>query len=554
MRTNLPITQVEYVMKDGESIVSKTDLKGKITYINPYFIEVSGFDEEELIGAPHNLVRHPDMPPEAYADLWTTLKAGRPWTGMVKNRRKNGDYYWVKANVVPIRENGRVSGYMSVRTKPERADIDAAEEIYRKFRSNKAKGLKIEQGAVVRTGVTGKIAALADMALSRQIGGSMLMLLALFIAASMLPGAYGAAALVTGLAMICFTWFSLHRAMVAPLRQATDIVYALAGGDLQYQFTANGKGDMGQLLRGLGQMNVNLKSILRDVQINVEAIRVGTSEIAAGNLELSGRTESQAANLEETAASMEEFASTVKENAANAVQADKLAVSATQVAAKGGEVVAKVGATMKDISSSAGRIVEIISMIDGIAFQTNILALNAAVEAARAGDQGRGFAVVATEVRNLAQRSATAASEIKKLIGASVDSIKAGSILVDETGRTMNEIVGSVQQVMSIMEEITLATKEQSTGIDQVNQAVMQMDEVTQQNAAMVEEAASAAASLAEQTIRLAQAVSVFQIGAVAPAYAPNRAVPARAASAIAAPRPSAVKHLPSRTKHLLVA
>ncbi|WP_231502059.1 PAS domain-containing protein [Herbaspirillum sp. RV1423] len=157
MRVNLPVTQVEYVMKDGESIVSKTDLKGRITYVNPYFIEASGFEEAELIGSPHNMVRHPDMPPEAYADLWATLKAGRPWTGMVKNRRKNGDFYWVKANVTPIRENGRVAGYMSVRTKPERGDILAAEDIYARFRRNQAKGLAIEQGAAVRKGIVSRL-------------------------------------------------------------------------------------------------------------------------------------------------------------------------------------------------------------------------------------------------------------------------------------------------------------------------------------------------------------------------------------------------------------
>ncbi|MES2102436.1 MAG: methyl-accepting chemotaxis protein [Pseudomonadota bacterium] len=550
MRTNLPITQIEYVMKDGESIVSKTDLKGKITYVNPYFIEASGFDEAELVGAPHNLIRHPDMTQEAYADLWTTLKAGRPWTGIVKNRRKNGDYYWVKANVVPIRENGRVSGYMSVRTKPEHADVKAAEDIYRKFRQNQARGLKIEQGSVVRTGLSGSIAAMTKLPLSVQIGASMSMLLVLFIAVSLLPDSFAAFTITAGVALTCLTWFTLHRAIVQPLRLATEIVQALAGGDLQCKFAADGKGDMGQLLLGLAQMNVNLKSIIRDVQINVEAIRIGTAEIAAGNLDLSERTESQAASLEETAASMDQFASTVKGNAANAIQADKLATTASCVVAKGGEAVARVGATMEEISGSAERIAEIISVIDGIAFQTNILALNAAVEAALAGEKGRGFAVVAGEVRHLAQRSASAANDIKKLIAASRDSIKAGSVLVDETGRTMSDIVSSVQEVTDIMAEITIASKEQSTGIDQVNQAVSHMDEVTQQNAAMVEEAASAAASLAEQTVRLSQAVSVFQIEAASVKKQPARAI-TRSAVAVAKPAGSSTRSTGARTRLL---
>jgi aerotaxis receptor len=259
-------------------------------------------------------------------------------------------------------------------------------------------------------------------------------------------------------------------------------------------------------------MNVNLQSIIGDVRTNVESIRIGTREIASGNQDLSGRTESQASSLEETASSMDQFASIVKQNADNATLANQLAVSASDIAGKGGAAVAQVGATMNDINEAAKRIVDIIGVIDGIAFQTNILALNAAVEAARAGEQGKGFAVVAGEVRHLAQRTVTAAKEIKTLIDDSVRKAEIGGRLVGDATFTMSEIVDSVQRVTRIMGEITIASHEQSQGIGQMNQAISQMDEVTQQNAALVEQAAAAAASLEDQTARLEAAVSVFKL------------------------------------------
>jgi methyl-accepting chemotaxis protein len=296
------------------------------------------------------------------------------------------------------------------------------------------------------------------------------------------------------------------------LRQALMLAQSVAEGDLTHTVEVKSKDEIGQLLLALKKMTESLTGIVSEVRTSTHTIATASTQIATGNLDLSSRTEEQASSLEETASSMEELTSTVKQNADNARQANQLAVSASEVAIRGGSVVSQVVDTMGSINDSSKKIVDIIGVIDGIAFQTNILALNAAVEAARAGEQGRGFAVVASEVRNLAQRSAAAAKEIKTLIGDSVDKVDAGSRLVAEAGITMSEVVDSVKRVTDIMAEITAASHEQSTGIEQVNQAVGQMDQVTQQNAALVEEAAAAADSLREQAANLAQVVSVFKL------------------------------------------
>ena len=320
--------------------------------------------------------------------------------------------------------------------------------------------------------------------------------------------------LAIALALAVGCWLFISRTVLRPLREAGDHFEKISAGDFTGRIDVRSTNEIGQLFGAIKRMQESLTRTVALVRRGVDEINVGSREISAGNTDLSSRTEQQAASLEETAASMEELASTVKQNADNARQANQLAASASDVAERGGSAVSEVVSTMQGISASSRKISEIVSVIDGIAFQTNILALNAAVEAARAGEQGKGFAVVAGEVRSLAQRSAQAAKEIKGLIEDSVSKVGAGSQQVERAGATMQEIVASVKRVTDIMGEISAASEEQSSGIDQVNRAVSQMDEVTQQNAALVEEAAAAAGSLQEQAQRLAEAVSVFKINA----------------------------------------
>ena len=523
MRLNMPITQKETIINEGMTIVSTTDLQGNINYANQYFIEISGFSESELLGAPQNILRHPDMPAEAFADLWRTIQSGMPWTGMVKNRCKNGDYYWVLANITPVIENGRPVGYMSVRTKPTREQVDEAAALYKSFKDGNQAKLAIRNGKVVGQGLGAKLKALSQPSLSQGMAVN-----AIFFCVSMavLAGAVWnidsdthaatrgwliALAAMASVIMLVF-WAYLHNSVVQPLSEAVTVARKMAGGDLTGTIDKVRDDDMGQLMAALRQTNINLHSIIGDVRANFEDIRVTTAEIATGNMDLSSRTESQASSLEQTAASMEELTSTVQSSADHVATANDLAVQASAVAAKGGAIVTEVVSTMDEISGSSRKILDIIGLIDGIAFQTNILALNAAVEAARAGEHGRGFAVVAGEVRSLAQRSATAAKEVKHLIDHSIATVNAGTVLTSNAGATMQEVIASVARVTEVMDEISSTTREQNQGIGQVNQAVIHMDGITQQNAALVEQAAAAATNLAQRTDSVAKSMFVFKL------------------------------------------
>ena len=352
---------------------------------------------------------------------------------------------------------------------------------------------------------------------------------------------------------IFIAWW-LTRSITRPIGEAVDVAQRVAAGDLTTRITVTHTDEAGQLLSALKQMNDSLVKVVGNVRQSSDSIATGSSQIASGNQDLSQRTEQQASALEETAASMEQLGSTVRQNADNAKQANQLALGASTVAVRGGEVVSQVVDTMKGINDSSKKIADIISVIDGIAFQTNILALNAAVEAARAGEQGRGFAVVASEVRSLAARSAEAAKEIKSLISASVERVEQGTTLVDQAGVTMTEIVTAIKRVTDIMGEISSASVEQSAGVAQVGEAVTQMDQATQQNAALVEESAAAAESLKQQAQQMVQAVAVFKLSAGdMPSAAAAAYRPAAAARSVAAkPAAPVERRGPNRAKNVV--
>lgn len=529
MRINQPVTGREYFLHNDTSVISRTDTAGRITYVNREFVVASGFAEEELLGSPHNIIRHPDMPAEAFEDLWRELKAGRSWTGIVKNRRKNGDHYWVLANATPITENGTVIGYTSVRTVPTREQVEIAERAYARFRSGEARGLRIRRGRVERTGALGMLGRLADMNARTQVALS-LGVPALLTAAS---GGYALYALnaagvlalkhyyalggLVGLASLSSLGFGalLLSRLVLPLTRALDAIKQIAAGNLTAMIAADRQDETGQMLHGLEVMQKSLNSIIQGVQASAEAIRAGAGEIAQGISDLSRRTEGQAGTLEETASSVEQLTSAVQHNAENAKIARELTDKACRTAEEGGEAMGTVVSTMATISASSKRISDITGVINGIAFQTNILALNAAVEAARAGEHGRGFAVVAAEVRTLAQRAGSAAKEIKQLIDASASDVKAGFDQVKHAQQTVGQVVESVRCVTTLINDIAHASEEQSAGIEQVYRATAQLDQVTQQNAALVEEAAAASDSLQAQGAGLAQAVGVFRLASL---------------------------------------
>lgn len=406
MRVNTPVVDKEFELDGSQSIVSTTDLRGNITYANPYFVEVSGFTEQELVGAPQNILRHPDMPAAAFADLWNTIKAGIPWTGMVKNRRKNGQYYWVLANVTPVIEDGMPVGYMSVRTKPTRAQVAGASELYKKA----ANGYRL----VLRQGRVGGnwLESVMSIPLAVRIGLTQTFLLAVTgaltwaawssesLAASGMNVWYAAAG-AGAMGVTTMLWWFLIAKIVNPLKQALRASQALAGCDLVNSVEITRTDEIAQLLRALRQTTINLRSIIGDVRDNFSRMQSTTREIAVGNSDLSGRTDSQAAALEETAASMEELAATVQKNAEHSNDGNGAALAAKTTAEKGGAIIGKVVETIAAISDSSQKISDIVGIINGIASQTNLLALNAAVEAARAGENGAGFAVVADEGKSV---------------------------------------------------------------------------------------------------------------------------------------------------------
>lgn len=513
MKINLPVTQQEYEFSDAQTLMSTTDLSSQISYANVSFIKTSGYTREELMGQYHHMVRHPDMPSEAFADMWRTLLSGFSWRGLVKNRRKNGDHYWVCANVAPMRRNGKVTGYLSVRTKPTKTEVQVADSFYARLREGRAQGWTLSNGLVVRSGLWRWISAHQMLPTAWRIrlplliaGAGMELALAMTHLGISTWASLGAGTAV--LLLLADRWIEAQ--VCAPLKQILQTAQQVAAGEVSSDLHLNRSDDIGLIARAIKQSGLNVHSLVEDVYEHATSVQSASHEIAAATRDLASRTEEAASSLAETAAAMEQQTTTVQQNADSAQRACELAQTAMDIATQGSNAMINAENTMSMISASSKKIADIIGVIDAIAFQTNLLALNAAVEAARAGEQGRGFAVVANEVRSLAGRSAIAAKEIKDLIDDSVANVEGGSQLMAQATGTIQHLVEQVSLVDRLIKEISGASKEQSIGISQVGQAVVQLEEMTQQNSAMVEQNSAAATSLGDMAQRLVEAVAVF--------------------------------------------
>jgi aerotaxis receptor len=541
MRSNLPTTDREYVFPPDRTLVSVTDLKGRITYCNAAFVEVSGFERTALIGQPHNIVRHPDMPEEAFRDMWQTIQAGLPWTGLVKNRRCNGDFYWVQANATPMTGDDRILGFMSVRSCPSRQAVAEAETLYARMRDEAGRGRRrhgLHRGQVRRFDAVGRLRRLLTPGLRGRLAGVNAAAALSVAAAAWASGPW--AWLAAPLAAALSTW-GTWRLAVSPLRGVIADANHLASGDLSRSVGVGADGLVGELQQALMQLSVNLRTVVGDTRAEMASVQAAAAEIASGNQDLSARTESQASSLQQTAASMEQITGTVGNSAQATGEGARLAAETASIAQRSNDAVEGVAQTMEGITQSSKRIGEIIGVVEDVAFQTNILALNAAVEAARAGPSGRGFAVVASEVRGLAQRTSGAALEIRQLIVESAQRVDTGRSRTEDARQRMGEALGAVGKVTSALDEIRNAAVEQEAGISQINLAVSQMDAITQQNAALVEQLAASAQGLRHRVDAVNDSMRLFRLApgdhtvaeddAVAARRQAKRPAPARARS-----------------------
>lgn len=510
MRNNGHVTGVERFLEDGEYIVSKTDLKGRLVYVNRPFIEISGFTEQELLGAPHNIIRHPDMPSEAFADLWRSLRSGKSWRAMVKNRCKNGDHYWVEANANPIWDGDQIVGYMSLRVRPTRAQVDAAEALYARFRNGDAAGLAFREGRLVRTGLRGRMARLLRPDLSTRAGAAaaVLVLCTALAAAielgfvpppsSIAPGHAVLMLLLLQAVLVGSCFWYIRRRLLAPLAEITRSFQVIASGNLRSGSSPETGDDLGGLRHALHTMAGNIASIVTDIRNASASLAGASTQISSTAQTISAASSRQAEGVAHTSAALGQMSSSITQNAENARFTDDLAHQVVSDSKTSSDVVHETEAVMSTIVGK-------ISLIDDIAYRTNLLALNAAIEAARAGEHGRGFGVVADEVRKLAEHVQVAAREINALGSTSLDHAqRAGSLL--------DGMMSSVEQTSERIQQISSASTEQAAGVNEVTSAIAQLTDAMQHNAAASEQLAATAEEMNEQAGQLRSLVGFFRL------------------------------------------
>ncbi|WP_454725023.1 methyl-accepting chemotaxis protein [Delftia acidovorans] len=518
MRRNVYVTQREYPLSEGETLLSVTDLKGRIVYANDAFIRVSGFEAAELYGKAHSIVRHPDMPAAAFADMWSTIQRGLPWSALVKNRRKNGDHYWVRANASPIRHAGAVVGYLSVRTRPEPCEVQQHAALYEQINAG-VRSLGLHRGFPVGRGAVGALQRwwrFRPLAWRVQavVAGLWLLGSAGLWSSALQPSAVPPAQvwpawLIWSLACVAAGQW-LRRRLLMPLTALRGQAQAVASGqqtDARFLQRTDEIGAIGSAVR---QTGLNLVSLVGDIQGKSDQVRRCALAVQQGSTELSDRTEAAAASLEQSAQAMQALASAIERSSAQAGEAAARARHGVDMAGQSSRMVVQLDQGMRGVAQTSDQVGQISSLIDGIAFQTNLLALNAAVEAARAGEHGKGFAVVADEVRGLSQRSAHAARQIKALIEASQQQVAQSCAMAREVGEAMLAVQADMREQLVLAEGMQAASQAQAGGVQQVQAAVQQLEQMTQHNAALARDTIGHAQLLAGQAQALEAAASVF--------------------------------------------
>lgn len=499
------ISQKNLPLDDDTTIMSTTDLNSYITHVNDTFLKVSGYQLNELINQPHNIVRHPDMPKAAFADMWYTLKQGEPWSGIVKNRCKNGDHYYVRANVVPIIREGRATGYMSIRTKVTDDEINAVEPLYKALNEGHC-NKRLHKGLVVYKGWLGQLPSMPVRWRVRCIMG----LIFLMFAGVLIQINASWQTLITSILVILLGTAIFEWQIVRPIENVASQALKIATGDRNSIILLNRNDELGLTLRAIGQLGLMWRWLINDVSNQVSNVYIDSDVLVKGNDNLNVHTQQMIDNVKETVTTMDQVAASVKQNSETASAADKLSTTTSYAAMHGVKAMDTMIKTMSDITDSTQRIGTITTLINDIAFQTNILALNAAVEAARAGEHGKGFAIVAEEVRHLASRSACAANDIRKLITASTDKVLSGTEQVHIASCTMDDIIVQVQSVMQLIAKISFSTSEQADGLTSLMCAVNELNHITQKNAQLVRETSHASAIVRQRANRLEDAITIL--------------------------------------------